>query len=324
MTGKSFQLASHLEHGGANRQVLPVNWAYLAPILIIHLLALAACVPWFFSWTGLFLFVWGTHFYGGWGINIGYHRLLTHRSFRTYPWFERVLALIAIFSLQDTPARWVATHRLHHRHSDQDEDPHSPLHDFGWSHIGWLFRKNPTHYQFGFYQKYAHDVLQDPFFMWLERRPAMAGWLYLAHAVFYYLIALAVGALTGNSWAASSQWAAGIVVWGVLLRTVSVWHITWSVNSLTHLFGYQSYATGENSRNNWLVALLAAGEGWHNNHHWDPAGVTVRHRWWEFDLTYCTIFVFRHVGLAWDLIPPRQQRTGTRGRMKEEAEMLAN
>lgn len=291
---------------------LPVFWHYLLPIVAIHAFALAALLPWCFSWTGVGLLFVGIHFYGCLGINIGYHRLLSHRSFRTYPWFERLLTIVAMCSMQDTPARWVATHRLHHRHSDEEEDPHSPLDSVGWSHIGWLFRRNPSVHSFGVYQKYAQDVLSDPFYMGLEKRPLRVAWIYLAQTALYYLFGLLIGRAMGSSWAAASQWGVSLVVWGVLLRTVAVWHITWSVNSLTHLFGYRSHETGENSRNNWLVALLANGEGWHNNHHWDPASATVCNRWWEVDTTYWMILVFKSVGLAWDVVPPRSQRKSHR------------
>jgi stearoyl-CoA desaturase (delta-9 desaturase) len=257
------------------------------------------------------LFVLGTHFFGCWGINIGYHRLLAHRSFRTFPWFERFLGVIALCSMQDTPARWVATHRMHHRHADEPEDPHSPVDGFGWAHIGWLFRRNSSLHHFGVYQKYARDVLNEPFFMWLEKRPAAAGWIYLLQAAVFFLTGMLLGFAMWQSWAIAVQWGTSLVVWGVWLRTVAVWHISWSVNSLTHLFGYQSYETGENSRNNWLVALVSAGEGWHNNHHWDQASATVRHRWWEFDATYRTILLFRWIGLAWDITPPRPERGDT-------------
>jgi fatty-acid desaturase len=294
-------------HGPA-RIRRPILWQYLIPILTIHALSLLVLLPALFSWSGVALLLVGTQLFGIWGINIGYHRLLAHRSFRTYTWFERFLTIVALCSMQDTPARWVATHRLHHRHADEVDDPHSPLGDFVWSHIGWLFRRNPSLHHFGIYHKYAHDVLEDRFFMWLEKRPAAAGWIYLAHGLAFYLAGLAVGLITGNSLTTASWLGLSWVVWGVLLRTVAVWHITWSVNSLTHLFGYQTYETGENSRNNWFVAIVASGEGWHNNHHWDPASVSVRHRWWEFDSTYLTILGFSCLGLAWDLVPVRQRR----------------
>jgi stearoyl-CoA desaturase (delta-9 desaturase) len=280
----------------------------LIPIVSIHLFALAALIPWCFSWTGVGLMLLGTHFFGNWGINIGYHRLLAHRSFRTYRWCERMFTVIALCCVQDTPARWVATHRIHHCHADDPADPHSPLDDFGWAHVGWLFRRDPSVHDIGVLEKHARDVLRDPFNLWLEKHLSVPAWIYLCHAAIFFLVGLFLGRIVWSSWAAAGQWGLSLVVWGVILRTVTVWHITWSVNSFTHVFGYRTYTTGENSRNNWVVALLAAGEGWHNNHHWDPASATVQHHWWEVDTTYWTILCFQRLGLAWDIVPPRLQR----------------
>ena len=114
--------------------------------------------------------------------------------------------------------------------------------------------------------------------------------------------------MISGTWAAGVQFGLSLFVWGVLVRTVAVWHITWSVNSLTHLFGYRNHETEENSRNNWLVALFAAGEGWHNNHHADPACATVQHRWWELDVTYLEIRAFGLLGLAREITPRREVR----------------
>ena len=132
-------------------------------------------------------------------------------------------------------------------------------------------------------------------------------WLrYPAHAVLITAIGYGVGywstGTTAGAWSLAWSW----LFWGVFVRTVAVWHITWSVNSLTHLFGYRNHDTDENSRNNWLVALVAAGEGWHNNHHADQRAAAHGHKWWEFDLTYWTIRGFRAAGLAKDLVQPKE------------------
>jgi fatty-acid desaturase len=132
--------------------------------------------------------------------------------------------------------------------------------------------------------------------------------IYALQILLFAAAGWVIGALTGP---AGDAWmmAASMVVWGVLVRTVLVWHITWSVNSLTHLFGYRNHHdTGENSRNNWLVALLAAGEGWHNNHHADPAACSVQQRWWEFDLTYWEIRAFKALGIVRSITPSRADR----------------
>jgi fatty-acid desaturase len=290
----------------------PLLWAYLLPIAIIHALALLACLPWLFSWTGLVAMILGVHVFGNLGINLGYHRLLTHRSFAVPKWLEYTLTIFALCCMQDTPTRWVATHRLHHNHSDQDEDPHSPLLDFVWGHVGWLFRKNPSVHDIGVYQKYARDLLNDPFYFFLEKRPIWAGYIYLLHAVAFFLVGFVAGRLIDGTWAAGLQFGLSLLVWGVLVRTVAVWHITWSVNSLTHRFGYRNYQTDENSRNNWLVALVSAGEGWHNNHHEDPASASVQHRWWELDISYYTIRVLEFAGIATKVVRPRYARRNAR------------
>ena len=292
----------------ASKQRGAILWAYLIPIVTLHLLAFLALVPWLFSWTGLVAMIIGVHVYGNLGINLCYHRLLTHRSFAVPKWLEYTLATVALCCMQDTPTRWVATHRLHHNHSDEEGDPHSPLDDFVWSHIGWLFRKNPGVHDISVYQKYARDLLNDPFYFFLEKRPVWGGIVYLLHALAYFLIGLFAGRLISGNGSAGLQLGLSLLVWGVIVRTVAVWHITWSVNSLTHTFGYRNYSTGENSRNNWLVALVSAGEGWHNNHHHDPASASVQHRWWEFDITYYTIWAMEMVGLAKKVVPPRQLR----------------
>jgi fatty-acid desaturase len=286
----------------------PILWVYLLPISVIHGLALLALMPWLFSWAGVVLMIVGVHVYGNLGINLGYHRLLTHRSFAVPKWLEYTLTVFALCCMQDTPVRWVATHRLHHNHSDEEGDPHSPLSDFVWGHIGWLFRKNPNVHDIAVYQKYARDLLADPFYMFLEKRPYWAGIVYLLHAGIYFAAGLFLGRLLSGTWSAGLQFGLSLLMWGVVVRTVAVWHITWSVNSLTHTFGYRNYSTEENSRNNWLVALVSAGEGWHNNHHHDPASASVQHRWWEFDISYYTIRALERVGLATRVIAPRHLR----------------
>jgi stearoyl-CoA desaturase (delta-9 desaturase) len=276
----------------------------------VHLLAMVAVVPWCFSWSGVFLAAIGTNLFGTLGINLCYHRLLAHRSLAVPRWLERAFTTIALCSLEDTPSRWVANHRLHHGHSDKPLDPHSPRDGVAWSHMGWLFRREPARRSFAFFEKYARDILADDYYRYLERHPMTILWIYLAHALLYVLAGLLVGRWIGGDWPHGLQLAASWLVWGVFVRTVLVWHITWSVNSLTHLFGYRTYDTGEDSRNNWLIGLVAMGEGWHNNHHHDPASASVQHFWWEVDVTYYIILLLMRVGLATDVIQPRHRRRG--------------
>jgi stearoyl-CoA desaturase (delta-9 desaturase) len=189
---------------------------------------------------------------------------------------------------------------------------------FLWGHMWWLMFRNRDLHHRSSYERYAQDVLRDPFYMWIEKHPWSPLWFYLAQCVAYAAVAFAA-ALAWTDVRGAAVFAAGMVVWGVFVRTVLVWHITWSVNSLTHLFGYRNHETGENSRNNWLVALVSCGEGWHNNHHADPACCTVQHRWWEVDVTYWEVRALQAVGLASDISPRRERRRAIAVEAKEAA-----
>ncbi len=283
-----------------------VRWHYALAIAAMHLLALLAVLPWLFSWTGLIAMVVGVHVFGQ-SINLCYHRLLAHHSAKVPKWLERTFVVVALCCLQDTPGRWIATHRYHHGHSDESRDPHSPLVTFLWAHVGWLLVHNAGTDTLAAYRKYAPDVLQDPFYVFLERTRLWL-WIYAAHAVLFLAVGLGIGWLVTGTGMEALQFGLSLLVWGVFVRTVVVWHITWSVNSLTHLFGYSNYDIDDHSRNNWLVALLTVGEGWHNNHHYDPASASNQHRWWELDLTYYEIKLLERLGLATDVMPPRHRR----------------
>jgi fatty-acid desaturase len=290
-------------------QSTEIRWDYAIFFLALHLLALLALVPWFFSWGGVLVFLVGVVVLGQLAIPIGYHRLLSHRSFRTPKWFERTLVTLAMCTAQETPAHWVAWHRMHHCHSDHKDDPHSPRLGFFWAHIRWLIHEKRTRLEtFGMYEKYARDILSDPYYRWIERLPSPAGIFFLAHAVLFAFVATAAALAIHGNGPEAYQYAASLFVWGVVVRTVWVWHITWSVNSLSHIFGYRNYETSDDSRNNWLVTLLTAGEGWHNNHHEDPASASNQHRFWEIDINYYVICLFGKLGLASHIVRPRMHR----------------
>jgi fatty-acid desaturase len=283
------------------------QWDYAVGIIGIHLLALLVFVPSLFSWAGVIVMVAGVFFFGQ-GVNLGYHRLLTHRSLKVPRWYEYALVVVALCCLQDTPIKWVTHHRVHHRFSDREDDPHSPFVNFLWGHMGWLFFENRAIGTPAAYNTYTKDLLDDRFYRTLERRWWMWNAIYAAHAVLFYLVGFVIG------WAGSGDLMAGVtfglslLVWGVFARTVLVWHITWSVNSLAHRFGYRTHYTKEGSTNNWLVGLVAAGEGWHNNHHWDEKSARHGHRWWELDLTWMHVWVLEKLGLATEVIRPRKRR----------------
>jgi len=275
---------------------LQIEWTYAIPVIIYHLVALLALLPWFFSWTGVFLAVAGLYVFGTLGINLCYHRLLAHRGLIVPTWLEHAFAILAVCSFQDTPARWVAVHRRHHQHADDQEDPHSPLVSFFWGHMGWLLVENRDLTRLKIFDRYARDVLQDRFYKRLERN----NWLLVVFAswILFFAAGFGVSLALGETVASAAQFGLSLLIWGVFVRTVAVWHITWSVNSVTHRFGYRNYETDESSRNNILVGLISNGEGWHNNHHAAPRSARHGHRPWELDITYLTIRLLAALGLA--------------------------
>jgi len=303
-------------------QPVQFDWGYVCSITGIHVLSLLMFVPWYFSWTGVVVAILGFPVYGLLGITLCYHRILTHRGLTIPKWLEHGLAILGVCCLQDTPARWVAVHRLHHQHSDHQPDPHSPLVNFFWAHMGWVLVRHREHSRLPFFEQYARDVLRDPFYLRLERNIAWF-WVYWLHALAYFSVGLICGRLMGGNWWAGVQFGASLLVWGVFFRTVFVWHATWAVNSVTHVFGYRNYETGDDSRNHWLVALVAYGEGWHNNHHADQRAAAHGHRWWEYDMTYAIIRLLEMLGLAKDVVRPRAWRQKDATRVEPNAAIPA-
>jgi stearoyl-CoA desaturase (delta-9 desaturase) len=282
-----------------------IHWPYLLAVVGFHLLLPLVFVPWLFSWTGLLLVPLGNYVFTSLGIGAGYHRLLTHRSYQCPKWLEHLFALFGVCALQESPARWVVVHRLHHQHSDHQSDPHSPMVSWFWGHMGWLFVRNPQLHQLSTYERYAPDLLKDRFYLRLERGAAWI-WVYAAHAVCIYLAGLAFGWLIEGDVVAGVQFGLSLLLYAVVVRTVYGWHITWGVNSLGHMFGYRTFNTDENSRNNWFFALLTNGDGWHNNHHADPRSAAHGfYRWWELDVTFLSLRCLQAVGLVYHVVPRR-------------------
>jgi stearoyl-CoA desaturase (delta-9 desaturase) len=288
---------------GARRTIA---WPYASGIVVYHVAALFALLPWCFTWTGVALAVLGLYVFGTLGINLAYHRLLTHRGLVCPKWLERSFVVLGVCCVQDTPARWVAVHRLHHQHSDDAADPHSPLGSFLWGHMRWLMVDDPALMKLRIYDRYAKDILADRFYRALERQWR---WVHivLASWVVFFGAGFIGEMLAGGSASEALRVGVSLLVWGVFVRTVLVWHITWSVNSLAHVWGSQRYATGDSSRNNWFVGVVSNGEGWHNNHHADPRSARHGHVWWELDVTWLTIRVLGALGLARRIATPRPE-----------------
>lgn len=281
-----------------------IVWLYVISVAFFHLLIPLAFVTYFFSWWGVLWLPIGNYLFCSMGIGAGLHRLHTHRSYKCPLWFEHFLALLGCCNLQQSPARWVLVHRLHHQHSDHEPDPHTPMCTWFWGHVGWLFIENRQLTSPETYDKYVGDMLRDPFYLKLERN-LLYLWVYVIHALLFYFVGVGVGYLLKGTLAGAVQVGSQWLVWGVVYRTIYTWHVTWGVNSFAHLYGYRNYETRENSRNHWLFALLTNGDGWHNNHHADPRSAAHGfHRWWELDVTYLTIRVWEKLGLAWDVVSP--------------------
>ncbi len=282
-----------------------VNRRVLAGVCAFHLAALLACIPWLFSWSGVASAVVGFYLFGVLGINIGFHRLLTHRGFSCPRWLEHTLAVLGACCWQGTPMSWVAVHRLHHQNSDEPGDPHSPQTGIFWSHMGWFLIHDPTVFNVSLYDRYTRDLFQDRFYKRFERTRVWRAMHIVQWTVFFGL-----GALVGLLWTGTAEGALQLglswLVWGVFLRTVVHLHATWSVNSVTHLWGYRNFKTRDESRNNFLVALISNGEGWHNNHHADPRCAAHGRRWWEIDVSYLLILALEAIGLASDVVHPRR------------------
>jgi stearoyl-CoA desaturase (delta-9 desaturase) len=262
-----------------------VCWWNVGWMALVHVGAVAAL--WHFSWPALLVCV-VLHFLTLCiGITLGYHRLLSHNSMKVSRPVKYFISLMGVLSAQGSPLYWVSSHRKHHAFSDEPEDPHSPLDGFWWSHMLWIKPRVPADELKASWQRWAPDLYKDPvqrFFAWSFPLFTLA----LA-AVMYFV----------------GEWTMGLgtsmLLWGICFRLMVVYHFTWFVNSATHVWGYRNYATPDQSRNLWWVALLTFGEGWHNNHHAYQRLAVHGHKWWEVDITWMVIRAMRKLGLASDV-----------------------
>jgi stearoyl-CoA desaturase (delta-9 desaturase) len=265
------------------------SWAFILFFVTIHLLAIVAF--WFFSWSALGVTLLLHWLFGSIGICLGYHRLLSHRSFQVPQWLEYAIAIIGALAMQGGPIFWVAGHRLHHAYTeDEIKDPYSARRGFWWSHLLWLVYPQPEFFDYEQYVRFAPDLAKQPFYRWLNR--------------YFLLLQLPLGMLLY----AIGGWS--FVLWGMFVRAVWLWHSTWFINSVTHMWGYRTFETADNSRNLWWAALLTYGEGWHNNHHAYPQVAKAGWRWWEIDATWWAINLLRWLGLARKIhFPPELGRS---------------
>jgi stearoyl-CoA desaturase (delta-9 desaturase) len=244
---------------------------------------------------------------GGWlitglGITIGFHRLLSHRSFETHPWLRGFWAVVGASAAQGPPLTWCATHRKHHALSDRKGDPHSPhQYGHGWrnairgfvhAHIFWIFS---NHTNDSMLDRYVPDLRRDPILIGVERS-------YTLCVLAGLCIPAIVGGLITRSW----QGAMMGFLWGGLARIFVVHHVTWSINSICHTFGSRDYESADLSTNNFICGLLGHGEGWHNNHHAFPNSARHGLRWWQIDLSWMVILTMRSLHLVWNVQTPTQ------------------
>lgn len=259
-----------------------VRWAVLVAYLVVHIGAIAAF--WFFTWDAFFVFLALYMATAMLGITVGYHRLLSHQSFKTFPWVARFHATLGSLALQLGPITWARLHRAHHAFSDQIEDPHDQSLGFFYGHIGWSFLAHKTYGRSNILKLSHKHIESDPYMRWLDKNYF---YLVLASYVLLYL----VGGLP-------------YLFWGGFFRTAWTLHVTWFVNSAAHRWGYRTFETSDKSRNNWWVALLTWGEGWHNNHHRFPLSAKQGLKAYEIDPTWIYIRFLQTLGLAWDIKTP--------------------
>jgi sn-1 stearoyl-lipid 9-desaturase len=267
----------------------PINWTTTAFMAAFHIGAIAAVF--FFTWKALAVAVFLWWVSGSLGIGMGYHRLLTHRGYKTPKWMEYFLTICATLALEGGPMAWVGTHRVHHQNTDKEGDPHSPNDGGLWAHMGWIMTGQTMHNSVQKLLPYMPDLRKDKFHVWITK------WHWVPLTVLGVLL-LAIGGLP-------------FLFWGIFVRTTLGLHATWLVNSATHMWGSRRFLTADTSTNNWWVAILTFGEGWHNNHHAVPQSARHGLRWYEVDMNWYGIKALEIVGLAWDVkltkIKPRAE-----------------
>ncbi|WP_041384778.1 acyl-CoA desaturase [Prochlorococcus marinus] len=282
---KASSLSTNLQRSYTSQAICPPKesrrWGTIGFMIAIHALSILALLPRFWSWqaiTTLLVLYWVTACLG---VTIGYHRLLSHRSFRVPHWLERFFATCGTLSCQHGPIDWVGLHRHHHKFSDTDPDHHNSHKGFWWSHMGWMFEPIPA---MRVVPRLTVDLAADPYYRWLNK--------------YFLLLQLPLAGLL--FWIGSVSGAGGLalVLWGIPLRLTIVYHITWLVNSASHCWGTVAFDSGDNSRNNPWVAALTFGEGWHNNHHAFPHSAIHGLQRGQIDLTWQHIRLMRALGLA--------------------------
>ncbi len=264
---------AHRQFTEANQQFYEQgwNWGTVVVIIFLHLGAIAALFT--FNWRAFAGAVFLYWMCTGLGISLGYHRLHTHRSYKIALPLEYFFALCGALTLEGGPIFWVATHRIHHQNSDLPGDPHSPRDGAWWAHVGWILVGESKHNNTALMAKYAPDLARHRFYVWLNN------WHWVPSVILAGILYL-IGGLP-------------LLLWGGFFRIVFGLHATWLINSATHMWGARRFDTRDDSRNNFLIALVSFGEGWHNNHHAHPTSARHGLAWWEFDISWLTLKLLR-------------------------------
>jgi len=253
-----------------------INWHTATFMALFHIGAVAALFM--FSWQALVaaLVLWWIS--ASLGVGMGFHRLLTHRGYKTPKLVEYFITICGLLALEGGAINWVVTHRIHHAHTDAPGDPHTPREGGWWAHIGWMLKGTAQSHDQQTLARYAPDMVKDRFHV-------------LANNIYWVpIILLAIGLLALGGWS--------FVLWAVFFRVTFNFHATWLVNSATHMWGRRRFATRDDSTNNWWVALLTFGEGWHNNHHAYPTAARHGLAWYEIDLNWWGIRTLQFLRLA--------------------------
>lgn len=253
-----------------------INWVTATFMILFHVGAIAALF--FFTWKAFAVSVLLWWVATSLGIGMCYHRLLTHRGYKTSKWLEYSLTVCATLALEGGPIFWVATHRIHHQFSDREGDPHSPIDGKWWAHMGWILTGRSMHHDTTTLSRYVPDLAKDKFHVWITK-------YHYVPMIVLGVILLAIGGLP-------------FLLWGIFFRTVAGLHATWLVNSATHSWGSRRFKTRDLSTNSWWVALMTWGEGWHNNHHAHPTSARHGLAWYEVDLNWYAIWTLKKLGLA--------------------------
>ena len=265
---------------------------FLATLLAIELLWQRAV-----NWTDLALLI-AFNVIGGLGVTVGFHRMLTHRSFQPHPIVKFIFLVFGSMAVEGPALQWAAIHIKHHAHADRDGDPHSPVEGFWHAHMGWMFKSTDADPN-----TYCRNLVRDPMVVFVSRTFFL--WVILSLAIPF-----AIGGWTG-------------LLWGGLVRIFFTHHITWSVNSVCHTFGKREFETRDQSRNEWIVGLLGLGEGWHNNHHAFPRSAFHGLHWWQFDLSGYVIWTLERAGLVRDVyrVSPAMRARYTSKKIEVESEV---